>query len=66
MNRPRRISYQPTEPQRVWLDEEAARLGVAITDLISRILDKERGATWHAARAQPEVARPAPHTGEKS
>lgn len=31
------------EPQEAWLRSEAARLGVSMSEIIRRLIDKERG-----------------------
>lgn len=38
----RRRSFFLTEPQRIYLEAEAARLGITISDLIRRIVDRYR------------------------
>ncbi len=32
------------DPQREWLRQEAARLGIQVSELIRRLIDKARGA----------------------
>jgi hypothetical protein len=39
----RLISF--TEPQIVWLEAEAKRLGISVPELVRRIIDAARGAT---------------------
>lgn len=39
----RLISF--TEPQIVWLEAEAQRLGISVPELVRRIIDTARGAT---------------------
>ena len=39
-----RTSITLTGPQHVWLAAEAARLGITVSDLIRRLLDKTRRA----------------------
>ncbi len=38
----RLISF--TEPQVAWLEAEAQRLGISVSELVRRIIDKTRGA----------------------
>lgn len=37
-----RLSITLTDPQRVWLQGEADRLGISVADLLRRIVDEKR------------------------
>ena len=41
---PPRMSIVLSEPLLAWLREEAARLGIPVSEVIRRLLDKARGA----------------------
>jgi len=38
-----RIAFTSTPPQKDWLEVEAARLGISVSELIRRLLDQVRG-----------------------
>ena len=44
MSAPPRMSIVLSAPLRTWLGEEAARLGISVSEVIRRLLDKARGA----------------------
>lgn len=39
-----RICTNFAEPQAAWLHAEAKRLGISVSELVRRIIDKDRGA----------------------
>jgi len=38
-----RITVTMSEPSLAWLNAEAARLGITVSELLRRIVDRERG-----------------------
>ena len=39
-----RISLNVARPQVAWLNDEAKRLGISVSEIVRRLIDKERGA----------------------